>query len=86
MMTNEDLRLDFLNLNADEVTQWMSDQGVSATPEELEAFMCSRPTGRCELSDDELFQVAGGKGSTGQVAASVLVTWGCPAVTANRAS
>lgn len=62
IVNNEELKQKFAAMDINSLVEWVKAQGVDASLEELQSFIQSQTTGRNELNDNELDQVAGGKG------------------------
>ena len=65
VMASEEMKKEFLALKPEEVEGFAEKYGCKATFDEIKAFLTEKSTASGELSDDELEQVAGGKGSGG---------------------
>ena len=62
VLASEELKKEFLALKPEEVEGFAEKYGCKATLDEIKAYIIERNSASGELSDDELNQVAGGKG------------------------
>ena len=68
---------DELKAQLAELTEWVAEQGVDATEEELLAYVRALREGGSELSADELEKVAGGTGYFEGVLSVVIMEPAC---------
>ena len=62
VMASEEMKKEFLTLKPEEVEGFAEKHGCKATLDEIKTFLTEKSTASGELSDDELEQIAGGKG------------------------
>lgn len=62
VIASEDLKKEFLALKPEEIEGFAEKHGCKATLDEIKAFLTEKSAAKGELSDEELQQVAGGKG------------------------
>ena len=62
VMASEELKKEFCALSPEEVERFAEKHGCKATLDEIKAFLTEKGTASGKLSDDEIEQVAGGKG------------------------
>ncbi len=63
VMASEELKKEFLSLKPEEVEGFAEKYGCKATLDEIKAFLTEKSAAAGELSDEEIEQVAGGKGA-----------------------
>lgn len=62
VMASEELKKECISLKPEEVESFAEKHGCKATLDEIKAFLTEKSKAFGELSDDEIEQVAGGKG------------------------
>ena len=65
VLANEDLKKEFLALKSEEVEGFAAEHGCKANLDEIKAFFEAKKNRTGALSDEELDQIAGGKGVDG---------------------
>ena len=76
VMASEEMKKEFLALKPEEVEGFAEKYGCKATLEEIKVFLNEKSTASGELSDDEIEQVAGGKGVDGIETVLSVITAG----------
>lgn len=82
VIVSEELKREFIALKPNEIEEFAKKNGCEATLEEISVYLSERAKVEGELSEDELDQVAGGKGvDYGEAFVSVaLMGIGCVAL------
>ena len=81
VMNSEELKNEFLTLKTPEdIVAFAAKHGCTATLDEIKAFFEEKAQAVGELSEDELTQVAGGKGANGLEATYSALTFGIACV------
>lgn len=62
VMASDELKKEFLALKPEEIEGFAEKHGCKATLDEIKAYISAKNSAQGEVSDDELEQVAGGKG------------------------
>ena len=62
VIASDELKKEFCSLKSEEVENFAEKHGCKATLDEIKAFLTEKSAKSGELSDDEIAQVAGGKG------------------------
>ena len=62
VMASEDLKQEFLSLKPEGVEGFAKKYGCKATLDEIKTFLTEKSSASGELSDEEIEQIAGGKG------------------------
>ena len=76
VLASEELKKEFLSLKPENVEGFAATHGCKASFDEIKAFFEAKKNQAGELSDDELDQIAGGKGADGREAIISIVTGG----------
>ena len=76
ILANEELKKEFLTLKPEEVEGFAAKYGCKAGLDEIKAFLEAKKNQTGELSDEELDQIAGGKGASAGEAVLSLFTAG----------
>ena len=76
VLASEELKKEFLALKPEKVEGFAAKYGCEAKFEEIKAFFEAKKTQNGELSDDDMDQVAGGKGGDRDEAIESVVTLG----------
>ena len=76
VIANDELKKEFCSLKPEEVENFAEKHGCKATFDEIKAFLTEKSAKSGELSDEEIAQVAGGKGMNMGEAMTSLFTLG----------
>ena len=88
VLASEELKKEFLSLKPEKVEDFAAKHGCKASLDEIKAFFEAKKNQSGALSDDELDQIAGGKGFDGIEALNSIATLGlgCALIAAISAS
>ena len=80
VLASEELKKEFLSLKPEKVEDFAAKNGCKASLTEIKAFFEAKKNQTGALSDDELDQIAGGKGYSESEASSSVFTLGIACV------